>query len=120
MRSQSLHLWSREITTYRRLEFSFSACLLNSCNPEPSPLPQIERRNHPLRAKSLFINPLAVVLYTTSLLALGWTLGEAGSRHALPEGRSLLLATALLLVHDAAIAVLLAIAASRIPTSGKK
>lgn len=65
-----------------------------------------------------FGNPFFILLYSAALLAIGWTIGTRWG-HSLPASLTLLFAILLLLLHDAAIAVLLATAATKAPSSGK-
>ncbi len=63
-----------------------------------------------------FTNPFLVMLYTASILMIGWAIGAYWG-HTLTAGWMLLFATTFLLLHDAAIALLLA--AWAIKTTGK-
>lgn len=65
-----------------------------------------------------FGNPFLVTLYNAVLLMIGWAIGTHWS-HTFAAGEMLLLATILLLLHDAAVAILFALAAAKIATSGR-
>jgi hypothetical protein len=73
---------------------------------------------HPLNVTVRFGNPFLVTLYTAALLMIGWAIGTHWS-HTFAAGRMLLLATILLLLHEAAVAILFALAAAKIATSGR-
>lgn len=66
-----------------------------------------------------FGNPFLVMVYTASLLMIGWAIG-AHWGHTVTAGWMVFLATICLLLHDAAIAILLAIAATKVVTSDTK
>ena len=65
-----------------------------------------------------FGNPFTVTVYTVSLLMIGWAIG-AHWGHTLSSAWMIFFATILLLLHDAAIAILLAMAAIKV-SSGLK
>ena len=65
-----------------------------------------------------FANPFLVAIYTVSLLLIGFAIGSYYG-HTLAAGWTLLIATILLLAHDVAIAVLLAMAAARVASSDR-
>jgi hypothetical protein len=73
---------------------------------------------HPLNVTVRFGNPFLVTLYTATLLMIGWAIGARWS-HTFAAGWMLLFATILLLLHDAAVAILFALAAAKIATSGR-
>jgi hypothetical protein len=75
--------------------------------------------NHLLKVTIRFGNPFAATVYTVVLLMIGWAIGARWG-HTLKAGWMLFFATILLLLHDAAIAILLAIAATRIKPSGRE
>ncbi len=60
---------------------------------------------HPLNVTVRFGHPFLVTLYTSALLMIGWAIGAHWS-HTFAAGWMLLLATILLLLHDAAVAIL--------------
>lgn len=66
-----------------------------------------------------FANPFMLILFIVALLMIGWAIGSEWG-HTLTAGWMLFLATILLLVHDMAMAALLAIAAVKVASSGKK
>ena len=66
-----------------------------------------------------FGNPFTVTAYTVSLLMIGWAIG-ARFGHTLLSGWMVFLATILLLLHDAAFAILLAMAAIKAFSPEKK
>lgn len=72
-----------------------------------------------MRVTVSFANPFLVTIYTVTLLMIGFAIG-AHWGHTLTAGWMLLLATVFLLIHDCAIAVLLAIAATKVASSGSK
>jgi hypothetical protein len=65
-----------------------------------------------------FGNPFAVATYTVALLAIGWAIG-AHFKNTVSSEWMIFFATIFLLLHDAAIAILLAIAATKVASSGK-
>jgi hypothetical protein len=65
-----------------------------------------------------FGNPFLMTIYTASMLALGWAIGSHWSS-TLTSAWMLFFATVLLFLHDACIAVLSTIAATKIASSGK-
>jgi hypothetical protein len=65
-----------------------------------------------------FGNPFAAMVYTVALLMIGWAIG-AHWGHTLSSAWMVFFATIFLLLHDAAIAILLAIAATKVTSSGK-
>jgi DNA-directed RNA polymerase alpha subunit len=65
-----------------------------------------------------FANPFPIAIYTVSLLLIGFAIGSHYG-HSLAAGWMLLIATILLLVHDVAIAILLAIAAAKVVSFGR-
>jgi hypothetical protein len=65
-----------------------------------------------------FGNPFLVTIYTAALLMIGWAIGAYWG-HTLAAGWMLLFATILLLLHDAAVAILLALAAAKIASYGR-
>ena len=65
-----------------------------------------------------FGNPFTVTVYTAVLLIIGWAIG-AHWGHTLSAAWMVFFVTILLLLHDAAIAILLAIAAIKVASSGK-
>jgi hypothetical protein len=72
---------------------------------------------HSLNVTVRFGNPFLVTLYTATLLMIGWAIGDHWS-HTFAAGWMLLFATILLLLHDAAVAILFALAAAKIATPG--
>lgn len=66
-----------------------------------------------------FGNPLAVTVHTVALLMIGWAIG-AHWGHTLSSGWAIFLATIFLFLHDAGIALLFAIAAAKVSSSGSK
>lgn len=66
-----------------------------------------------------FGNPLLVTIYTVVMLMIGWAIG-AHWGHTLTAGWMLFCATILLVLHDATIAILSAIAAAKIASSAKQ
>lgn len=66
-----------------------------------------------------FGNPFAATVHTVALLMIGWAIGARWG-HTLSSGWAVFLATIFLLLHDAAIAILLAIAATKVSSSGRK
>jgi hypothetical protein len=71
-----------------------------------------------LKVTVSFANPFPIAIYTVSLLLIGFAIGSHYG-HSLAAGWMLLIATILLLVHDVAIAVLLASAASRVASTDR-
>lgn len=71
-----------------------------------------------MRVTASFANPYLVMTYTVSLLAIGWVIG-AHWGYSLTSGWMLFFGTIFLSLHDAAIAVLLAMAATKAAASGK-
>jgi hypothetical protein len=65
-----------------------------------------------MKITAYFGNSFFILLYTAALLAIGWVIGVRWG-HLLPASWTLLLATMFLLLHDATIAILLAIAATK-------
>lgn len=65
-----------------------------------------------------FGNPFLVTLYSAALLLIGWAIGAHWS-HTFVAGWMLLFATILLLLHDAAVAILFALAAAKIASDGR-
>ena len=65
-----------------------------------------------------FANPFPIAIYTVSLLLIGFVIGSSYG-HTLDAGWMLLIAAILVLAHDVAIAVLLAMAAARVASSGR-
>jgi len=63
-------------------------------------------------------NPFLVTIYTVTLLMIGFAIG-AHYGHTLTAGWMLFFATIFLLLHDVAIAVVLAIAATKVASSGR-
>lgn len=66
-----------------------------------------------------FANPFLVIIYTVAMLMIGWAIG-AHWGHTLTAGWLLFVATIFLFLHDACIAILLAMAATRVVASGKR
>jgi hypothetical protein len=66
----------------------------------------------------IFVNPLAVAVYTAALLAIGWTIG-AHYKNTVASAWMVFFAMIFLLLHDAAIAILLVIAATKVAPSGR-
>jgi hypothetical protein len=73
---------------------------------------------HPLNITVRFGNPFLVTIYTASLLMIGWAIGAYWS-HTFAAGWMLLFATILLLLHDATVAILFALAAAKIASAGR-
>lgn len=65
-----------------------------------------------------FANPFLITVYTLVMLMIGFSIG-AHWGHTLAAGWALLFATIFLVIHDSAMAVLLAIAAARFTSSSK-
>jgi hypothetical protein len=66
-----------------------------------------------------FANPFLVAIHTVTFLMIGFAIG-AHWGHTLTAGWMLLFATIFLLIHDCAIVLLLAVAASKVASSGSK
>lgn len=64
-----------------------------------------------------FANPVLVMLYTASMLAIGWGIGSHWGG-TVTSAWMLFFATVFLFLHDACIAILLAMAASRVVSAG--
>jgi Bacterial RNA polymerase, alpha chain C terminal domain len=71
-----------------------------------------------LKVNVSFANPFPIAIYTVSLLLIGFAIGSSYG-HTLAACWMLLIATILLLLHDVAIAVLLASAASRVASTDR-
>jgi hypothetical protein len=71
-----------------------------------------------VRVTVSFGNPFVVVTYTAALLMIGGAIG-AHWGHTISSAWMVFIATIFLLLHDAAIAILLAIAASKVASAGK-
>jgi hypothetical protein len=65
-----------------------------------------------------FGNPFVMTIYTASMLATGWAIGSHWGS-TLTSAWMLFFATIFLFLHDACIAVLSAIAATKVASSGK-
>jgi hypothetical protein len=65
-----------------------------------------------------FGNPFLMTIYTASMVAIGWAIGSHWGS-TLTSARMLFFATIFLFLHDACIAVLSAIAATKVASSGK-
>jgi hypothetical protein len=66
-----------------------------------------------------FANPFLFAIYAATFLTLGFAIG-AHWGHTLAAGWALFIATILLVIHDSAMAVILAFAASRFTPSDRK
>ena len=75
-------------------------------------------KENELKVSVSFANPFPIAIYTVSLLLIGFAIGSHYG-HSLAAGWMLLIATILLLVHDVAIAILLAIAAAKVVSFGR-
>ena len=71
-----------------------------------------------MRVTVSFGNPFAALVYTVTLLMIGWAIG-AHWGHTISSAWMVFFATIFLLLHDVAIAILFAIAASKIASYGK-
>lgn len=64
-------------------------------------------------------NPFPVALYSAAVLAIGWSIGAHWS-HTLKAGCMIFVAVVFLLVHDAVVAILLAIADAKVMRLDRK
>ena len=77
------------------------------------------KRIHPLDITVRFGNPFLITIYTASLLMIGWAIGAHWSQTFAAEWM-LLVATILLLLHDAAVAILFALVTVKIASAGRR
>jgi hypothetical protein len=77
-----------------------------------------KRKESPVKVTVSFGNPFLVMIYTTSMLAIGWAIGSHWGG-TLTSAWMLFLATMFLFLHDACVAVLLAVAATKVASYGK-
>jgi hypothetical protein len=77
-----------------------------------------KKGNHPVKVTVRFGNPFLMTIYTASMLAIGWAIGSHWGS-TLTSAWMLFFATIFLFLHDACVAVLSAIAATKVASSGK-
>jgi hypothetical protein len=66
-----------------------------------------------------FGNPFTITFYTVAVMMIGWAIGARWG-HTLSSARMIFFATIFLLLHDAAIAILLALFAIKVASWGGK